>query len=245
MPQKGNPNAKKIKSSDYIADLEKQIEQLQRQIKDAENINKELSSVDCINLMKQEDDFEKSLMDKYPSLFHKNEDGTPKYAECGIGCPEAWQEIVDNLCGSIVSYEKCRYRSMDNPDKKIRIWLFRNIWNPIWNPIYNLIVGLIDPYRPYRPKEKKRGFWSIPAEISALVKTTKRYKIDKWFKDFNYRKLTIKDIWVKKELPETKIAQVKTKFGGLRFYVDNADEHVYGMIQFAEYLCEQKNKKNG
>jgi hypothetical protein len=132
---------------------------------------------------------------------------------------------------------------MHNPDKKIRIWLFRNIWSPIWNPIYNLIVGLIDPYAPYRPKEKKSGFWSIPPEISALVKTTKRYKIDKWFKDFNYRKLTIKNIWVKKELPETKIAQVKTKFSTLRFYVDNADEYVYGMIQFAEYLCEQQNKK--
>ncbi len=239
MPQKGNPNAKKIKSIDYIANLEKSIAKLERQLKDAHENAIATSKTYYADVCKQEDGFETKLMEKYPSLFHKNNDGTPKYAECGIGCTKAWQQIVDDLCGSIVSYEQHRYRGMHNPDKKIRIWLFRNIWNPLWNPIYNLIVGLIDPYRPYRPKNKQNGYWIIPAEISALVKTTKRYKIDEWFKDFNYRKLTVKDIWVKKELPETKIAQVKSKFGGLRFYVDDADEQVYGMIKFAEYLCSK------
>ena len=243
MPQKGNPNAKKIKISDYIANLEKSIAKLERQLKDAKANNDAFVSNQkeetLHEVWKQEDDFEKSIMQKYPSLFYKNEDGTPKYAECGIGCPKAWQEIVDNLCGSIVSYEKCRYHSMDNPDKKIRIWLFRNVWNPLWNPVYNFILNSLDPYAPFRPKEKKRGFWSIPPEISALVKTTKRYKIHKWLMDFNYRKLTVKEIWIKKELPETKIAQVKSKFGGLRFYLDDADDHVYGMIQFAEYLCSK------
>lgn len=37
--------------------------------------------------------------------------------------------------------------------------------------------------------------------------------------------------------------QVKEKFGGLRFYVDGADEETYGMIELAEHLsyniCEQ------
>lgn len=203
---------------------------------------KEFSPNTYFDSMKQEDDFEKSLMEKYPSLFHKNEDGTTKYAECGIGCPKDWQEIVDNLCGSIVSYERGRYRSMDNPDKKVRIWLFRNIFNPTWSKIFNLIYAVLDPYRGYRPKDKT-AWWVIPNEVSKVVNNTRRYKFIEWLRKFNYGVLMIKNMYVKKELPETKIAQVKTKFGGLRFYVDNADEYVYGMIQFAEYLCDQFDKK--
>lgn len=202
----------------------------------------ELSSKTYLDDMNQEDDFEKSLMEKYPSLFHKNEDGTTKYAECGIGCPKDWQEIVDNLCGSIVSYEKCRYVSMYNPDKKIQIFLFRKVWTPLWSKVFNLIYAVFDPYRGYRPKDKT-AWWVIPNEVLKVVNNTRRYQFIEWLRKFNYGVLTIENMYVKKELPVTKIAQVKTKFGGLRFYVDNADEHVYGMIQFAEYLCDQQDKK--
>jgi hypothetical protein len=42
---------------------------------------------------------------------------------------------------------------------------------------------------------------------------------------------------------QVEAAQVKQKFGGLRFYVDGADDHVYGMIRLAESLsyciCER------
>jgi hypothetical protein len=38
------------------------------------------------------------------------------------------------------------------------------------------------------------------------------------------------------------IAQVKSKFGGLRFYIDGGDDAVYGMIRFAERLCHEKSK---
>ena len=42
---------------------------------------------------------------------------------------------------------------------------------------------------------------------------------------------------------QTKAAQVKEKFGGLRFYVDNSDDYVKGAIQTAELMsvrtCEQ------
>lgn len=42
---------------------------------------------------------------------------------------------------------------------------------------------------------------------------------------------------------QTKAAQVKEKFGGLRFYVDNSDDYVKGAIQVAELMsvrtCEQ------
>jgi hypothetical protein len=34
--------------------------------------------------------------------------------------------------------------------------------------------------------------------------------------------------------------QMKEKFGGLRFYADNTDEIVEGMISMAEYICDNK-----
>lgn len=34
--------------------------------------------------------------------------------------------------------------------------------------------------------------------------------------------------------------QMKEKFGGLRFYADNTDEVVEGMISMAEFICDNK-----
>jgi hypothetical protein len=45
------------------------------------------------------------------------------------------------------------------------------------------------------------------------------------------------------EIHQPVASQVKEKFGGLRFYIDNADEYVHGIIAMAESLsyrtCEQ------
>jgi hypothetical protein len=237
MPPKGNPNAKRIKFSDHIADLEKQILQLKQRVDDAIEINKELSTP--ANIIKQEDDFEKSLMEKYPSLFNKNEDGTTAYAECGIGCPRPWQDIVDGLCGSIVNYQKYRYVSILNPKKKTRIFLSNKIFKPIWSRIYYFLYNSLDPYKNYRPVDKGE-WWVIPSDISEIVKLTRKYKIQQWLQNLYYNRLRIKNKYLKKEIAEVKIAQVKSKFGGLRFYIDGGDEQIYGMIQFAEYLCKQR-----
>ena len=47
--------------------------------------------------------------------------------------------------------------------------------------------------------------------------------------------------------PQPVVAQVKEKFGGLRYYVDNTDDTIEGMIWFAEHLsysiCEICGKK--
>jgi len=237
MPPKGNPNAKRVKFSDHVADLEKQILDLQRRVEDALEINKELSTP--ADVIKQEDDFEKSLMEKYPSLFNKNEDGTTAYAECGIGCPRAWQDIVDGLCGSIVNYQQYRYVSVLNPDKKIRIFLSNKIFKPIWTKIYFSLHTSLDPYKNYRPVDKG-DWWIIPRDISDAVRNTRKYKLRDWLQNLYYNRLRIKYKYIKKEIDGVKIAQVKTKFGGLRFYIDGGDEQIYGMIQFAEYLCEQR-----
>jgi hypothetical protein len=37
-------------------------------------------------------------------------------------------------------------------------------------------------------------------------------------------------------IPQVVVAQVKEKFGGLRFYVDFADDHIYTLIDNAEIL---------
>ena len=38
---------------------------------------------------------------------------------------------------------------------------------------------------------------------------------------------------------QVEATQVKEKFGGLRFYINGADDFVYGMISFAEHLSYQ------
>ena len=169
---------------------------------------------------------------------NKNEDGTTKPAECGIGCPKAWQPIVDDLCAAIVSYQSSRYISELNPKKKIRIFLFKKVWTPVWAKVFNFISAVLDPYRKYRPKNTA-GYWTIPSEVSKVVATTWQYKFIEWLRKYNYGVLTIKNMYTKKDLPEAKIAQIKTKWGGLRFYIDGGDDGVYGMIQFAEYLCSK------
>ncbi len=48
---------------------------------------------------------------------------------------------------------------------------------------------------------------------------------------------------VAEEIPQVVAAQVKEKFGGLRFYVDGGDHYIYGAIQMAENMsfrvCEE------
>jgi len=39
--------------------------------------------------------------------------------------------------------------------------------------------------------------------------------------------------------------QMKEKFGGLRFYAENTDDHVEGMIMMAEYLCDHTCQECG
>jgi hypothetical protein len=49
--------------------------------------------------------------------------------------------------------------------------------------------------------------------------------------------------WQKDKCPQVVAAQVKEKFGGLRFYVDGGDEYTHGIISMAEQMsgkvCEE------
>jgi hypothetical protein len=54
--------------------------------------------------------FEEMLVATYPSLFPKDVEGHPIDPCCGIECSTGWENLVLNLCGAIVSYQKsCRY----------------------------------------------------------------------------------------------------------------------------------------
>ena len=51
------------------------------------------------------------------------------------------------------------------------------------------------------------------------------------------------------QLPQVEAIQVKEKFGGLRFYTDQADDYVRNIINFAEhmsyFICEDCGTTNG
>lgn len=188
-----------------------------------------------------EETFEEYLMGKYPDLFPKDEQGNTLPSSCGVGGHEEWKQIIDDLCGSIVEYTKTSFKSEKNPDKLIRLWFF--IWDKLWKPIHNKLNILLNPYRKYAPKDSK-AIWVIPKDVQEKVEASRRNKIRSKLNHLHYRVFLPDNAFITKpSCPKVTIAQIKSKFGQLRFYVDGADDAVHGMIRFAEYLCEQESKK--
>jgi hypothetical protein len=54
--------------------------------------------------------------------------------------------------------------------------------------------------------------------------------------DFTKRYDNETDKWV--HPPQVTCTQMKEKFGGLRFYFDGGDKQIEGMVEMAEYMCE-------
>ena len=188
-----------------------------------------------------EETFEEYLMGKYPELFPQDEQGNILPSSCGVGGQEEWKQILDDLCGSIVEYTKTSFKSEKNPDKLIRLWFF--IWDKLWKPIHNKLNILLNPYRKYAPKDSNQ-IWMIPKDVQKKVESSRRNKIRSKLNHLHYRVLCPTNAFITKpSCPKVTIAQIKSKFGQLRFYVDGADDAVHGMIRFAEYLCEQESKK--
>ena len=188
-----------------------------------------------------EETFEEYLMSKYPELFPQDEQGNTLPSSCGVGGQEEWKDIIDNLCGAIVQYTKTSFKSEKNPNKLIRLWYF--LWTKLWKPIHNKLYTILNPYNKYAPKDSK-GSWLIRKDVQKKVEASRKEKIRKKLFHLTYYVLCPKNPFVSKpSCPKVTIAQIKSKFGGLRFYVDGADDAVHGMIRFAEYLCEQETKK--
>jgi hypothetical protein len=54
--------------------------------------------------------------------------------------------------------------------------------------------------------------------------------------------------WKNKQLeivPQVTVAQIKEKFGGLRFYYDGGDEHINGMVRMAEVWADASCEECG
>jgi hypothetical protein len=84
------------------------------------------------------------------------------------------------------------------------------------------------------------GWWpiidSLSGQISSYVKWRNRTRED-LLKDNPY------DHPIPEYIEPVRVAQIKEKFGGLRFYYDGGDEHISGMVRMAESwasnVCEE------
>ena len=187
---------------------------------------------------KAEFDFEQHLFKKYPDLFYTGEDGQllPQFQRCWNDCPKGWETLVDNLFGSIDQYIKHTTKTEENPDKKIKTWVHKNIWRKIharldiiFNPYHDFTArSFASPSNEQREKMNKR----FSMKVRRLTMT-----IQAWF---------ISEMYIFVKPRQVKIAQYKEKFGTLRVYVDGGDKTIDGMIRFAEYLslkiCQDSGK---
>jgi len=185
---------------------------------------------------KAEFDFEQHLFKKYPDLFYTGEDGQllPQFQRCWNDCPKGWETLVDNLFGSIDQYIKYTTKTEDNPDKKIKAWVYRNFWIKI----HAQLDVIFNPYKRVdytvarNEEQTKKMNKSFAMKVRRLT-----LRITAWF---------ISEMYIYGKPRQVKVAQYKEKFGTLRVYVDSGDKTVDGMIRFAEYLslktCQDSGK---
>jgi hypothetical protein len=183
---------------------------------------------------KHEEDFIEGLKERYPNMFNYRD------VVLNSSAPVGWESIITDLCGSINNYatNTKRYRKKTDLISKGKIFL-----NNISRFILNKINFIIDPYRPFRPKDQK--MWMIPQQIQEKVRSSKRYALQKKINSFYHKYLSAGNCYEEYSSPEVYVAQIKDKFGGLRFYYDGGDEIVDGMVRFAEYLCSKTCEETG
>ena len=85
--------------------------------------------------------------------------------------------------------------------------------------------------QPYGGFAVGEGWWpiieSLCGEIDSYTKWRNNTRVAlKKDNPYNHK--------IPKAVPQVKVAQIKEKFGGLRFYYDGGDEHIHGMVRMAE-----------
>jgi hypothetical protein len=169
--------------------------------------------------MSEELNFEQKLMEKYPDLFYKKEDGSLE-CPCGVWVPNGWQKIVEELCGAINNYIKCIYR------------LDREITNKtyyFWHGIGKLLDWSHKRFLKLFPKYNK---WEYNKSFYSFVEK---------FRQRSYKCVKYNKVYP----PAVKIDQIKEKFGELRFYYSGGDKEIAGMVRFAEYLANKTCEVSG
>jgi hypothetical protein len=184
----------------------------------------------------EEDNFEERMFAKYPALFPQDEDGNllPKMQRCWNDCPKGWEPLVDNLFGCIESYIKYTTKSIINPKKKVKAWIYINVASKI--------LSQLD--RVFNPYNKTINF-------TGALSAEQKEKRDKLF-SMKVRRFTSKvraaflsEMYTYRNPEQVKIAQYKEKFGTLRVYADGSNDDVDGMIRFAEYLSSKTCQYTG
>ena len=193
--------------------------------------------------MKQ--DFSSKLQSLYPSLFHKDSDGNTMEPSCGAWVPPGWEHLVTQLCHSIDSH----VQNDEKLTQKYKTWFsIKNyLYLKLIVPVHNVVHNIIDPYRQYRSDaDKNRKYYYIRPEISKLVKEKHPYRLTllNW-EALLFSKFRPRYKWHREKIAEVKIAQVKEKFGELRFYYDGGDDKISGMVRFAEALSAKTCEESG
>jgi hypothetical protein len=175
--------------------------------------------------------FNEYLVERYPTLFPKDEKDNPIQPSCGIWCPVGWENLVEDLCKALSSY-CCMQQVYTEKYKPIRIvkeWFYKKIFTKVFNPIYN-------KFNPYKNLSFTVSH-GISLEVRAKFEQDHKRELailrflDKIRKIFYpYYK------WDISPVPPVTIDQIKEKFGQLRVYYDGGDKKVAGMVSFAEYL---------
>lgn len=186
--------------------------------------------------MKQENQtFEEYLMEKYPMLFHVDESGNVLPPDCGISCPEGWRPIVDTLCATINGYVEGTTLY-----KQKRVWWFvvkKLIFNWVFGKRFSALINFIDPAPS---KGLRLASWN--EEIRNQF--PKRKKLMNLLRRFRTRLIPVMS-FNESRVPRVYIGQIKSKFGGLRFYYDGGDDVVAGMVRLAEALCNNTCETTG
>jgi len=74
-----------------------------------------------------------------------------------------------------------------------------------------------------------KGWWIIVDKLMSQIQwhIDNSVKNNKW--DLENDKTDVRPI-----IPQVTVAQIKEKFGGLRFYYDGGDEYIHGLVSMAE-----------
>lgn len=85
--------------------------------------------------------------------------------------------------------------------------------------------------QPYGGFAVGAGWWPILESLCGQIDSYTKWRN-------NTREALLKDNPYGHKIPKAvepvKVAQIKEKFGGLRFYYDGGDEHISGMVRIAE-----------
>jgi hypothetical protein len=120
-----------------------------------------------------------------------------------------------------------------------------------WYQIIESLVGNIDHYTKHRRNCRARDLRKLRAKnkgMEALIEfmAGKKHTPSDW--DIERAEEAMEnDIDVTPKLDWINIAQIKEKFGGLRFYYDGGDDEISGMVRMAEawadHTCEDCGNK--